>query len=377
MVSCSSDEPAAPTQEPSDSAVLVYMVATNSLGSAYTIGDTYYDCADKLDLEEMQQAAKAGALGNGEWIIYHASYDGTKLMKLTESGLVTLKEYETGVSTSAARMTQVINDFKSFAAAKSYGIVLWSHANGWLQDGIDESATAATLSFGSDRSKRMNITTLADVLKPAGFQYIYFDCCLMGSIEVMYQLRECAEYIVSSPSELPRDGMPYTENMSLLLKGDKESLIAAARNTFNFYDSQDDEYNRTATMTVVATDKLAALATATANIYDITPLPHPLIRVTNYYGNALATEASYLDFGEYVNALADNEKISSELTAAYNLAMNDAVVYHAATPKLWGTWTLSSTSGLSTRVFNSSSNLSLNGYEQLDWTADVVAHHIR
>lgn len=370
--SCSSDSPK-PTPEPdlASRTVLVYMVATNNLGT---------DGADADDLAEMKAAAATGALGDGRWLVYHAASDASdpRLVEITATGENVLKTYESGSSVTAARMSEVIDDARELAPASSYGMVFWSHASGWIQDGIEESlpdpsAAAAPLSFGSDFGKRMNITTLRSVLEGRGMDYLYFDACYMATVEVAYELRDVASYIVGSASELPRDGMPYDLNMAPLVRGFRDDLVQAATNTFDNYDKKSDPELRTCTMAVIATDALDDLAGATAAIYRLTPLPHPGKNVTNYRGTA--RQGYSLDFGEYVNALADASRIDPSLTDAFNNALARAVVYRAATDKLWNEWTIYSHSGLSTYVFNSARDYDLKGYDELAWARDVVSHH--
>ncbi len=357
-----------------DRTVLVYMVAANNLGQDYG----GIKAADSLDIKEMQIAAKNGAIKNNRWIVYHSTYANSKLYELTASELKLLKEYPSGLSVSIDRMTEVINDTKKYAPANNYGMVLWSHASGWIEDGIEEKPESdiKPMSYGIHSGKKMNLTSLRRALQGKGIDYIYFDCCLMGSIEVAYELRECARYIISSPSELPRDGMPYDENMRDLLDGSRDALIRAATNTFNLYANQPNAIDRTCTMTIVDTEGLDEMAIATKAIYELTPYEHPLLNVTNYYGSATSTQADYLDFGEYVEALCSTHNVDAELLNNFNNALNKTVIYKAATEKLWNHWPMRHVSGLSTRVFNNQSSFNNKGYNQLQWATDVVAYHI-
>lgn len=371
VTSCHSDEPA-PVSDTSRT-VLVYMVATNNLGS---------NGYDEADIAEMQTAIAAGALGKGRWIVYHAPSDKSAPM-LTEysaDGIKLLKSYPEGVvSVSAEQLGAVIDDVKSFAPADNYGLVMWSHATGWTQDGIDEPdrnaapQMATPLSFGSDFGKKMNVTTLADVLEGRGFEYVYFDACYMATVEVAYQLRHAVRYVVGSPSELPVNGMRYDLNMAALIDGSENALIQAARNTYNHYNSQQLAEDRTCTMAVIRTDALDELASATAAVYDLTPLPHPGENVTNY--RARSRQGYAIDFGEYVNALAESENIDNGIQSRFNTAIGKAVVYKAATEKIWDLYPVYSTSGLATYVFNNADDFDVMGYDELAWAQDVVEPH--
>lgn len=355
--------------------VLVYMVAANSLGTPVH----GYPAADSVDLREMATAASRKKLGSGRWLVFYATYDSSQLLELTRNGYKVLKTYENTPATDADRMAQVVADAKALAPAQSYGMVLWSHANGWLEDGVSESidplggSGITTQSFGVHGTKKMNITTMACVLEDCGMDYLYFDCCLMGSVEVMYELRHCAPYILSSPSELPRDGMNYEVNLPLLIDGSRQALIESARNTFEHYNSMPDADDRSATMTVVETAGLDELARATRAIYCLTEPAHPLKQVTNYFGSNGVSQGNYLDFGEYVRAIAERDGIDQTLVDAYNKALDSAVIYHKATDALWTNWLMLNPTGLSTRVFSREKDLDgLHGYSRLQWTSDVV-----
>ncbi len=352
--------------------VLVYMVAANSLGQG---------SADTLDMIEMKKAAVSGGLpSDARCILFRSTYKKTELLELMADGVFkTLKTYTPGLAVTADRMEEAIADTKKFASADSYGLVLWSHATGWIEDGCEDvyasSGGLSTMSFGIDSGKKMNITSLRSVLEGKGFDYIYFDCCLMGSVEVSYELRDCARYIVTSPSETPFDGMPYDLNLACLMDGSRQALIQAADNTFNLYNNKPALFDRTATMTVIDTDALDRLAAATGAIYNVTPLAHPLNSlgcVTNYYGYDYVSEGAYLDFGEYVDALAATLPDSREISDEFHKALESCVIYHKATDKLWNKWPLYNCSGLSTRVFSRPDDFNLQGYDRLEWARKVV-----
>ncbi|MDE6300885.1 MAG: hypothetical protein K2M19_04145 [Muribaculaceae bacterium] len=356
------DEPQLPETK-TRFAVLVYMVASNSLGASG------YDAAD---IKEMENAA--GQIPDGtRWLVYHApsNSDQPVLKELNSDGTWTaLKEYTPRQSATPERLSEVIRDFREICNPEADGIVFWSHASGWLEDGAVNAVPGMQKSFGVDFGTRMNLTAMAPVLEKAPFRFLYFDACFMGTVEVVYELRKSADYIVASPAEVPAAGMPYQHNLPLLLDGTIESLKEAAVNTFNLYDSQSDPEMRTCTMTVVRTDALERLAAATAPIYLKTPLAHPLTTATNYRGTTVTGYS--LDLGEYVTALCDEHGIPDSERTEFESALNSAVIYCAATPRLWNSWPLNNPTGLATYVFNDPAKYDTKGYDRLQWAQDVV-----
>ena len=365
---CSSQEPDAPAH--TRRTVLVYMVANNA-----SLGGGGYDA---LDIEEMKTAAAQGDLGGGRLIVYHAGVDGApQLLDITQGGTVVLKTYDdTQYSVERARMEEVITDAKRYAPADDYGLVLWSHASGWLEDGIAEAAdAAATMSFGYDRGKKMNVSTLAKALSGKGFSFVYFDCCQMASVEVAYELRHTTDYIVASAIELPIEGMPYDKNVKCFF-AETPDMVQAARNTFELYDGKEDPADRWCSMSVIDTSEIEALAEATRSIYAALPtMALPAGYAPQKY--QLDGRVYLYDFGDYVSTIATAYGVSSQMIAAYEEALQGVVVYKDATPMLYNSLPLTRHSGLSTFIMTSQQESVTKNYNQLQWYADVASALIK
>jgi hypothetical protein len=359
--------------------VLVYMVANNNLGS---------DGRDTSDINEMLEAAASGGLHNGRLIVYHVPYNQSPILKeITANGVKILKTYDTTQSSvSAARMKQVIADTKALAPANDYGIVLWSHATGWLQDGIIEDATVSTQSmstdiiaptaYGRDNGLQMNITTLASVLEGEEFSFVYCDCCYMASVEVAYELRHATKYFVGSVTELPANGMLYELNVPLLLQDGEPDLIGAARNTYEHYrqveldrDYTNEEYPTVCTMSVIATAGLDELAAATRSIYE-----SGAVLSSDYTPQAfeLGSNCHYYDLGNYIHA----HEASSELLTQWDDALSNVILYKANTAMIWNRVTIRSHCGLSTYPLTASTSASTYGYSDLQWYNDVAKYQL-
>ena len=100
--------------------------------------------------------------------------------------------------------------------AKSYGLVLWGHADGWL---ISNDSVAYTRAYGVDtgqsKSYWMNIPSMARAIANG-----------MG-----YELRKVTDYLIGSPAEIPDPGAPY------------HTIVPAMFNTSTtFYQSIIDTY---------------------------------------------------------------------------------------------------------------------------------------
>ncbi len=369
LTSCRQDEPAPPEVPSGRRTVLVYMVADNNLGSADF---------DSYDLAEMLAGVKAGALGEGDrLLVFHEPY-GTapSLKEVTPSGVVTLASYDGDVcGVEASTMRMVLADVRALAPAESRGIILWSHATGWIEDGIAENrggeCLVSPLSFGLSGRRKMNTSTLADVLEGEGLDFVYFDCCYMMGIESVYELRRTAPVLAGSPTELPSAGMPYERTLAHFFSPGSADVAGAARVTFEYYDSMSGSA-RTSTMSVVRTAGLEALASATRAIYEVSKAGMPVAPfVAQRYTATGIERCNYFDFAQYVRHLGAGHPA---LVAAFDAALSSTVVYEAATPYLWSSIALSDHCGLSTYILPTYADAADRGYSSLEWWPDVASH---
>lgn len=351
---CSSKDEPSVSETPRS--VLVYMVANNSLGASHY---------DEADLKEMEAAAKETGFGSSRLIVYHHARNASPvLMEITPEGRHVIRKYDTNTSSVASsRMNEVISDFKRMAPASKYGLILWSHGSGWIENGMEQPQSVKPLSFGDDGGNSMNVTTLAKTIDGKDFDYVYFDCCYMASVEVAYELRNVTSHIVASATELPAAGMPYNTTLPSLMK-ENADLVGAARATFNLYNNMTGE-NRTCTMSVINTEALDNLAQATRDIYAANNQAS-----ADFNPQRFMISTCYLyDFGQYA---ADLSTGNEELRKQFDKALTSAVIYKAATPDLWDMLAINHHSGLSTYLPEYSSTDRFN-YDNLQWANDVAS----
>lgn len=361
IFSCKNDPDPTPDPKPRETSrtVLVYMVASNSLNSA---------AAD--DIESMKIAVNNGALQDGRLLIYKVGYRSSpELQEFTSNGLVTLKSYP-GVTSSVTveAMTQVIADMKALAPADEYGAIFWSHSTGWLSPVKTKPRTSR--SWGDDKGAKMPIPDMAEALKDTGLNFIYFDCCFMGNIETLYEFRGTTPYIVASPAEVPADGMPYEINLQYFFSKEAD-LKKIARNTYEHYNALTGA-DRSCVMSVYnmnAIDGVAEAAAAILSDNNVTPegIEYQQYGFRTSWNNF---NGMFYDMGQYFESLTSD----NSLLESYRKAMDSFIEYTAATPKMWDTWELKHTSGVSTYIYSEDpDNGSANGYEDLAWWRDIVS----
>lgn len=180
----------------------------------------------------------------------------------------TLKTYDKStIGASVEIVKDVLTTVKNKYKSDSYGLVLSSHGTGWLPANTPQAGKALNsigAHYNGSSSKRYEID-LKDFAKAIPFKldYIGFDCCLMGGIEVATELKNVCDRIIFSPTEILTDGFDYTKLVQRLLLDKTINLEAAARDYYNMYIGSSSPY---ATVTVVHCDKVDAVASAMASI---------------------------------------------------------------------------------------------------------------
>lgn len=126
------------------------------------------------------------------------------------------KEYtmNSQIATDPVVMEEVFTDMQTVAPSDSYGLILGSHASGWMK-----GTSVPTKAFGDDDGYNIDIPDLADVLKNSfseKLDFVLFDACMMGTAEVGYELRETTSYCIASVMETPVYGFPYDQILPYL-----------------------------------------------------------------------------------------------------------------------------------------------------------------
>lgn len=366
MTACGSGDEPDPVKPPTRT-VLVYMAADNSLGS--------YFASDKDNLAQMDKAVAAGALGEtGRLIVFHdGSSTAPELLEITPQGRVTLQTYaESESSVSEEMMRRVIGDMKAAAPADSYGLVLWSHGTGWIESSASRSAglEAATQSFGQDlhpSNMEMKVTSLASALRGEEFEFVYFDCCFMATVEVAYELRDATPWIIASATELPVEGMPYTTNIPAMFATDLD-LKQIAKNTLDYYLSGHASYEY-CTISLISTAALPDLASATRAIMATGAVAPASYKGMPFFRPGGANSHTY-DMGHYITSLPADPS----LIAAWQKAYEKAVPYYGATPVSYGL-DMSGFTGLGCYIVRTAADASLLGYRNQNWWKDVVSQN--
>ena len=261
---------------PVDRTIIIYMVGENSLSS------TFWDDNGNKTTLFLQDAAEIEAVmpfipANARVVLYQ---DGLSSSCISAGDFFTplqqVLTYPYNVpSTDSLGMLTILSDIMRLYPSNHYGLVLWSHGSGWLFPKDEDSpANAPRRSFGVDNGHRstsndgvkMSITTLKHVLQQLPrLDFLFFDACYMQCIEVAYELRRVADYIIGSPAEIPGSGAPY-DCVTPLLCASPADLTGTINAYVDFYTNNATYAG--AELSLIRTAALDSLAEATRPIVE-------------------------------------------------------------------------------------------------------------
>ncbi|KAA6318178.1 hypothetical protein EZS27_031781 [termite gut metagenome] len=307
--------------------VLVYLAADNSLSSF-----------SEKDMDEMMEGVAEMDDESDNLIVYVDNYSGKpQLVRLKKDKTgVGAKEviwtYENQNSVNVTVMKEVFSRVFTDFPAEGYGLVLWSHGEGWLP----ATSRATSRSFGQDGSLKMNISDLHEVLKDYHFDFILFDACFMQSVEVIYELRDCSDYFIGSSTEIPGPGAPYQNTVKAMFADKSTVAVDVAQSYYGYYadrynggtNNSNNNWTGGVSISIVKSDGLEPLAEATNGIF------------TRYLNNQTTIDASeimcydplrspsyYYDMDSFIGSLTGG---NMDYTA-WRKAYRNAVFYFETT----------------------------------------------
>jgi hypothetical protein len=230
--------------------VIAYIAADNDLS---------YDAY--VSLQQMKQ----GFLETGVNLIVFIdrANENPQLLEIHQGKETLVKSYPTMNTADPAILKKVLQDAIDLYPAQEYGLILWSHGSSWMPK------ESMLRSFGNDNGSRMNIPDLSANL-PVKFNFILFDACLMGSVEVAYELKDNTDFIIASSTETIYEGFPYSEVIPELLQSTID-FNAVVQTYFDYYNAQQGAY-QSATVSVVATRYLTNLANSMKQFCENNPV---------------------------------------------------------------------------------------------------------
>ncbi len=133
-------------------------------------------------------------------------------------------------STLAFFIRYVLSNYPS----DRFGLVFWGHGTGWTK----EISVFRSLAYDATSGNSLEISSGAfrASIPDSIFDFIVFDACLMGSIEVLWELEGKARYVLASPALVPSSGLNYRSFLS--------NLSECSSCTFDFLSKTCDDFCR-------------------------------------------------------------------------------------------------------------------------------------
>ena len=307
-----------------DKTIIAYLAGDNNLSS---------------EIDSKINALSAGFKkvdGDHNRLVVFADYrnESSQLLEITNSGIVTIDTFENLNAADPAILKKIISDVCSIFPSKSYGIICFSHASGWLPAGAFSDPVgygqASSKSLIMDGENEMSIEDFAEAVKlPDGAKYdfILFETCHMAGIEVAYCLRNVASRMVASSSEIVSPGFidTYEKNLDKLFSNDAD-VCGFSSSFFDYWDGQSGA-RRSATISVINLDNIDLLAAETGRIVKQSRylISNPE-NIQHFDRNIVHT---FFDLREYLMAVTG--KNESEL-AYFDQLSSDIILYKNATP---------------------------------------------
>lgn len=308
---CGEDEPL-PEPEKGECTVLVYLAADNSLSSFAS-----------SDYAEMKAGMASVSSSGMRLLVYLDTGSSPRLVELkNKNGVVTeevVKSYSARNSVGVEETKEVFNDVFGNSAyeADRYGLVYWSHADGWVPYPL-ASSKGNTRWIGQDTGsgdKRMNLSDFSAVLSEAAphLDFLLLDACFVSSVEVAYELRNYTDFYLGSPTETPGPGAPYDKIVPLMF-AEQDAAVQMADAYFNVYNDKynggigitNDNWTGGVSISVIRTSALQQLAAATKQALqgvDSAPAADLRSQVFDYDKRRSSSYVGYFDLKDLMQSV--------------------------------------------------------------------------
>lgn len=376
-------------------AIMVLLAACNKTETVYPEGDRtvlFYLAGDNNlsgDGYNNLRSLREGMKGVAGRVVIYFDPAGSAPCLMTIKGsdspvLDTVAFYEEEDSADPAVLQRVIGEMKLRYPSDSYGLILWSHGTGWFPEGYSFPGSTSyrradapyilTKWFGQDAmlaegrgDSYMEIADLAAALT-GHFDFIMFDACFMASVEVLYELRDKADYFVASPAEIISDGFPY-ETAAPYFWGGEEDLKQVCREYYNYYANHPkSELHRSGMLSLVKASELGALAQAAHQA--VGSVGESGVGSVWRYPLIATMPDVFYDLGDYVSVMG-----SGDGKAAFEEQLARTVVYKVATRTFNGEEIPSDRySGLSCYIPQSRWQNMNDFYSTLEWAQIVYGY---
>ena len=272
---------------------LLYLSSENSLGSYNYNTDDLAEIS-KVTMEKNNRNVNVvvyidtvsekttSTTGNGCYYYTGVSTDTIIVNGETLTGFKKSEYYGTGNTGTASELTGFINYVKENFQSEKYVLDLWSHGDGWLPSSYSTTNSTKQICLDEGDKSSLDMWEVESAISGSEIpkmDVIYTDACLMGGIEVAYQLKDVSDYLVFSPELTPGPGGEYQgiiERINSDYSSGKAISAAIVDANDEFYKDYSEEYtsmgkkikyNYSYVFTAVDQSKLTDLVSAVQAAY--------------------------------------------------------------------------------------------------------------
>lgn len=332
-----------------DRAMFLYLAADNSINSyGYS------------NINLLIEGATRANIGSNGIFVYHDRYDGnTRLLAIYadrngKGKMDVVYEYDENKDTSDPEvLKEAVAKLQHYMPADHYVMAIGSHASGWYPSrttryvglwGNEPTAPGGIMpmSVAQDGSSHMQLEEFSDALAEAGvkFDMIIFDECNMGGVEVAYEMRDKADYVVSSVSEVPIAGMPYARLLPHIFSSDpKAGAKGVATEFFDEYKNSsgiiaawdcskfDDDFVQTVkTLLATKATEISSFNLSSMQYYDFQSRPERYFDFQGFMDKLYEADPPNADKDKFDNVLGyDNPNGLVIYKATTNYLFNHSV----------------------------------------------------
>lgn len=242
------------------------------------------------------------------------------------------KEYtmNSQIATDPVVMEEVLKDCQKIAPSDSYGLILGSHASGWMKGNSVQSKA-----FGDDDGYNIDIPDLANVLKKSfseKLDFVLFDACMMGNAEVGYELKDVTSHCIASVMETPVYGFPYDRILPYLYSENVD--YSAVCHEFISFNKTKDVWGTCAVMDCSQMENLASAVKAKLSEWE-DALSSVSMQNVQQYGVNSYKYFSY-DVLDFFRELGGKSGVAetdlNEAIASIQTVLNEAVIAKECIP---------------------------------------------
>lgn len=338
LISCTHTNEPLPKEEINEKTVLMYMPWSSNLTTYF-----YQNIKDMEScIEEM------GGLHNERVIVFisKTSTEASLFEIRYENGecqRIDIKAYSYPAFTTEAGIAHILDDVISYAPAKRYAMIIGCHGMGWLpvnasralrsqeKSHWDYADAPLTRYFGGTSPEfQTDISTLSAAIEQTGvkMEYILFDDCYMSSIEVAYELKDAADYLIASTCEVMAYGMPYATMGKHLL--DTPDYEAVCDDFHEFYSNYPVPCGTLSVTDLSQIDEMANLMRQINRSYSFDENQRGQLQNLDGYSPTI-----FYDFGDYINLMLEQNMAPESMKNEFTMRLNRLIPHKTNTEQFY------------------------------------------